>query len=58
MTMLTSKYWRVEHIRDEIIETGGARVNIDLLHRVLLARQSADHRLTTGKTPRPETVTR
>jgi hypothetical protein len=41
---LTSNYWRVSAVRDEIVTVNRVRLNLSLLHRVLLARQVADLR--------------
>jgi hypothetical protein len=40
-----SSWWRCDHIRDEIVDVNRGRLNLSLLHRVLLARASADYRV-------------
>ncbi len=45
-------YWIVRHIKDEVLNVNGGRLNIDLLHRVLRARRVTDYHRTTGTTPR------
>jgi hypothetical protein len=52
---LTS-YWRVNHVKDEILNVNGGRLNIDLLHRVLRAKRVAEYRAVTAAMAKSEAV--
>lgn len=49
-------YWTVKHVRDEILDVNGGRLNVDLLHRVLRAKRIAEYRTITAKAAKSGSV--
>jgi hypothetical protein len=44
LPLTPASYWSAKHVGDEIVTVNGGRLNLTLLHKVLLARAVADLR--------------